>query len=180
MSRCGCHCGDPYTHDAYFAPQSSGALRHRGCTKVPLPTDRCPGRPSQRGCHLASPAGRCCHSSSRLPHLESDPSLDLPSVRMRYSLPGLCGTRPSMSPRASLCGSCPPRAVPHLRRQPSSHVAQHSGGHTRAERTNERNESATRDKQDTVHIYPKEQRFTRGPRQTKSRKRSKTRPHLQA
>ena len=39
MSRCGCHCGDPYTHDAYFAPQSSGALRHRGCTKVPIPTD---------------------------------------------------------------------------------------------------------------------------------------------
>ena len=40
MSRCGCHCGDPYTHNAYFAPQSSGALRHCGCTNVPIPTDR--------------------------------------------------------------------------------------------------------------------------------------------
>ena len=54
MSRCGCHCGDPYTHDAYFAPHSSGALRRRGCTNVPSTTDRCPGRPSQPGRHAAS------------------------------------------------------------------------------------------------------------------------------
>ena len=75
------------------------------------------GRPSQHGCH---PAARYCHSASRLPHCETDPSRSLPSPRV-VQLPGLCGTRPSMSPRASLNGNCHLRsAVPPLHRPPSS------------------------------------------------------------